>query len=449
MVVPRGGGPVQEHALTRLNGASPAQMVVSVLCSRLSSGGGPPYIHPADADRKGGASVMNPARPVPRRAVLASLAAAASGAAAAPLLAEPAAATGRPAGHRPTASRQPAAATPRGAGWFAPGDDAPHERTWMAWPARRDIWGAMLPGVRSDVAAVARTIAAFEPVAMVARPDQARGAARACGKAVEIIELVNDDQWMRDMGPVFLVNGRGGLAGLDMNFNGWGNKQVHAHDARIAREVLRLLGIRRFTAPFVSEGGALVVDGQGTVMATESSIINPNRNPGQSKARLTTEICDYLGARKMIWVRGLRGHDITDDHIDGLARFVRGPEVVVDQPANPHASGPWAVSERQALRILRRSTDAAGRLLRCRISRESKTIPPHENPRLFVNVYVNWYVCNGAVLIPTFGDPQADEAARCLVRGLYPHREVIQLTINNLAEGGGGIHCATQQQPAV
>jgi agmatine deiminase len=396
----------------------------------------PHDIHPADADRKGGASAMNPARHVSRRAVLAGLAATASGAAAAPLLAGPSAASDR------------AAATPRGLGWFAPGDDARHERTWMAWPARRDIWGSMLAGVRSDVASVARTIAAFEPVAMIARPDQARGAARACGTAVDIVELVNDDLWTRDMGPVFLVNGRGGLAGLDMNFNGWGHKQAHAHDARIACEVLRLLGVRRFTAPFVSEGGALVADGQGTVMATESSIINPNRNPGQSKARLTTEICDYLGARKMIWVPGLRGHDITDDHIDGLARFVRGPQVVVDQPADPHARNAWAVSERQALRILRRSTDAAGRPLRCRISRESATIPPHENPRLFVNVYVNWYVCNGAVLIPTFGDPQADEAARDLVRGLYPHREAIQLTINNLAEGGGGIHCATQQQPA-
>jgi agmatine deiminase len=392
---------------------------------------------------EGGASPVNPALRVSRRTVLAGLAAAASSAPAAAVLAEPAAASDRVAG------RKPAAGTPRGQGWFAPGDDVRHERTWMAWPARRDIWGSMLAGVRSDVALVARTIAAFEPVAMIARPDQARDAARACGKDVEIVQLVNDDLWMRDMGPVFLVNGRGGLAGLDMNFNGWGNKQAHAHDARIARDVLRLLGVRRFAAPFVSEGGALVVDGQGTVMATESSIINPNRNPGQSRARLTTEICHYLGARKMIWVPGLRGHDITDDHIDGLARFGRGPEVVVDQPARPHARNAWAVSERQALRILRRSTDAAGRPLRCRISRESKTIPRHENPQLFVNVYVNWYVCNGAVLIPRFGDPRADADARHLVRGLYPHREVVQLTIDNLAEGGGGIHCATQQQPAV
>ena len=378
-----------------------------------------------------------------RRVVLAGLAATVSGAAAAAFLAEPGAASASAAG------REPAAATPRSEGWFAPGDDARHERTWMAWPARGDIWGSMLAGVRSDVASVARAIAGFEPVTMVARPDQSRDAARACGKGVQIVELVNDDLWMRDMGPVFLVNGRGGLAGLDLNFNGWGGKQAHAHDARVAREVLGLLGVRRFTAPFVAEGGALVADGQGTVMATESSVINPNRNPGMSKARLTTDICGYFGARKMIWLPGLRGRDITDDHIDGLARFTHGPEVVVDQPADPHARDAWAVSERQALRILRRSANAAGRPLRCRISRESKTIPPHFDPSLFVNVYVNWYVCNGAVLIPKFGDPRADAAARHMVSGLYPHREVVQLTIDNLAEGGGGIHCVTQQQPAV
>ena len=119
---------------------------------------------------------------------------------------------------------------------------------------------------------------------MVARPDQAAGVAAACGSGVGIVELVNDDLWMRDMGPIFLVNDSGGLAGLDLNFNGWGNKQVHRNDAKIAGEVLSLLGVQRFVAPFVSEGGALEVDGEGTVLATESSIINANRNPGKTKA---------------------------------------------------------------------------------------------------------------------------------------------------------------------
>src|ERR1700722_238486 len=341
-----------------------------------------------------------------------------------------------------------AAATPASLGWYVPADHLPHLRTWMAWPARLDIWGKALPGVRSDVASIARAIADYEPVAMVARPDQAASAAAACGSGVEIVELVNDDLWMRDMGPIFLVNRQGCLAGLDLNFNGWGNKQVHVNDAKIAGEVLALLGVPRFDAPFVSEGGALEVDGDGTAMATESSIINDNRNPGQTKAMLTAEICGCLGVEKMLWVPGLKGHDITDDHIDGLARFVQPAQVVVDQPADPGATDVWALSEKQALEILSQSTDAHGRALQCLISRESQTIPAGENPKLFVNVYVNWYVCNGAVLIPAFGDAASDADANSLVSELYPGRNVVQLRIDNLAEGGGGIHCATQQQPA-
>jgi agmatine deiminase len=344
-------------------------------------------------------------------------------------------------GHRPDGK------TPAAAGWFAPAEGLPHTRTWMAWPARKDVWGAALPHVRHDVAAVARAIARYEPVVLVARPEQASEAARACGKGVDVVEIVNDDLWMRDMGPVFLVNDRGGLAGLDMNFNGWGNKQVHHNDHKIAREILAMLGVHRFVAPFVAEGGALEFNGAGTVMATESSIINSNRNPGKSKATLTREICGHLGAKKMLWVPGLKGHDITDDHIDGLARWVGAADVVVDQPADPHANDVWAVSERRALEILKRSTNAADRRLNCGISRESARIPPHENPNLFVNVYINWYLCNGAVMMPKFDDEAADDAARSLVRKLYPDRDVVQLRIDSLAEGGGGIHCVTQQQP--
>ena len=142
---------------------------------------------------------------------------------------------------------------------------------------------------------------------------------------MEIVELVNDDLRMRDMGAVFLVNGRGGLASLDLNFNGWGNEQAHAHDARIAREVLRVLRLRRFPAPFVSEGGALVADGQAPVMATESSTINPNRNPGQSKGRPQQGTSSNISAPEDDLGPGLRGHDITDEHIDGLAGSPAGP----------------------------------------------------------------------------------------------------------------------------
>lgn len=333
--------------------------------------------------------------------------------------------------------------------WYLPADTVEHERTWMAWPARRDVWGSQLEAVRADIARIARTVARYEPVSLVARPSQAAAAAAACGPGVTVVPIQNDDLWIRDMGPIFLVDGHGGLAGLDLNFNGWGGRQVHSSDAKVAALVLAGLGVPRIVAPFVSEGGALEVDGEGTVVATESSIVNPNRNPGRSREALTAEILAALGASRMLWVPGLRNHDITDDHIDGLARFVGAGRMVVDQPAEPLASGPWARSDRRALAILRRSGDAGGRPLRCLISRESRRIPPGQDPNTFVNVYVNWYVCNGAVLIPAFGDRAADRAAAALVAGLFPGRTVEQLRIDTLASGGGGIHCATQQQPRV
>jgi agmatine deiminase len=319
----------------------------------------------------------------------------------------------------------------------------------MAWPARKDIWGGLLPSAREDVARIARTIAQYEPVSLIARPEQAAEAASACGAGVEVVEIPNDDLWMRDIGPVFLVNGEGGLAGLQLNFNGWGKKQVHEHDSQVARLVLEHLGLPRFDAPFVSEGGALVVDGHGTVLATESSLLEPQRNPGRTREELTADILAYLGQEKMLWVPGLAGHDITDDHIDGLARFVGSSKVLVNQPFNPHAGDAWAKSERLAFSLLQADTNAQHKPLHPIPLTESNAIPPGQHRSSFANEYVNWYVCNGAVLIPAFDSPETDEIARQLIGSLYPSRAVEQLRIDTIAAGGGGIHCCTQQQPAV
>lgn len=333
--------------------------------------------------------------------------------------------------------------------FFAPAETVPHERTWMAWPARRDVWGARLQGFRDDVAAVARAIARYEHVALVVRPDQAKEAQRACGPSVETVGIDNDDLWIRDMGPVFVVDGEGGLAGVDLNFNGWGGKQVHDHDRLVARRVLEWLGVERIEAPFVAEGGALVVDGRGTVMATESSIVNANRNPGKAKAVLTSEILEVLGATTMLWVKGLADHDITDDHIDATARFVDAATVVVNQHLGAPAGTPWAVAGAEALHTLERSTNSSGERLTCVTSCESPTVPPGADPATFVRSYVNWYVGNGAVFIPAFSDPASDRAAYDLAERLYPQRSVVQLRIDAIASGGGGIHCATQEQPSV
>ena len=175
--------------------------------------------------------------------------------------------------------------SPAAAGFHAPADTVAHAQTWMAWPARRDVWGSLLGAARADIARIALTIAAYEPVSMVARPDQLAEAGRACGGGVQMVAIPNDDLWMRDMGPLFLLGPDGGVAGLDMNFNGWGNKQVHPNDRLVARRVLAHLGIERFRARSRlrgrSAGGRRRRHGDGT----ESSIVNPNRIPVAAATR--------------------------------------------------------------------------------------------------------------------------------------------------------------------
>jgi agmatine deiminase len=176
--------------------------------------------------------------------------------------------------------------------------------------------------------------------------------------------------------------------------------------------------------------------------------LEPHRNPGRTREELTEDILAYLGQEKMLWVPGLAGHDITDDHIDGLARFVGRSTVVVNQPFEPKAKDPWADSERLAFSLLQADRNARGEPVRCLPLTESQEIPPGEHRSTFANEYVNWYVCNGAVLVPSFDSPRTDRMAKHLIGSLYPGRTVEQLRIDTIAAGGGGIHCCTQQQPA-
>ena len=170
-------------------------------------------------------------------------------------------------------------------------------------------------GAQANIALVARTIANYEPVVMCANPVSAAEARAACGSGVQVIgEIPVNDCWMRDTGPIFRVNAAGNLDAIGLNFNGWGHKQTHAKDALVARRVAAYVGAPFTPARFVSEGGAIETDGHGTLMATRSSIINHNRNPGKTQAELTAAMCSAYGASKVIWFAGIRGKDITDDH---------------------------------------------------------------------------------------------------------------------------------------
>ncbi|MGG8408546.1 agmatine deiminase family protein [Streptomyces sp. 12297] len=349
-----------------------------------------------------------------------------------------------------------AATAPADATLRMPAEDVRHVRTYMAWPALSSVWSNRLGGVRRDIATVADTISRYEPVVVLARPGQAADARYECGggayHGIQVVEIANDDLWIRDFGPTFLV-APGAVVGVDTNFNGWGKtgtpyEQPFVNDAAAAATLLAEYGIGRRRASFVGEGGSLETDGQGTLLATVSSLVNGNRNPGMSQAEVERALMSDLGMDKVVWVPGLAGQDITDCHIDCLARFVAPGHVMLDRPG-PGADSKWVAVYEETKRVLQSAVDARGRSLRI------TELPGPDRRHIrgrgeeFLSSYTNYYLVNGAVLVPRFGDGQADDAAHAILRASYPGRDIVQLDIDNIASGGGGIHCATQQQPAV
>ncbi|MFF1869781.1 agmatine/peptidylarginine deiminase [Kitasatospora herbaricolor] len=330
--------------------------------------------------------------------------------------------------------------------WWVPADDVPHARTWMSWPSRRAVWGRRLAGVQQDIALIARTVARFEPVVMCA-PDSGTAAdARAwCGPEVTVTDAIpTDDLWMRDTAPVFRRDGYGALDAVGLNFNGWGDKQTHADDARVARGVADRNRLRFSTADFVGEPGAIETDGDGTVMATESSLVNKNRNRGWSRAEVEEAVLHVYGADKMIWVPGIKGQDITDDHIDVTSRFVR-PGVAMVQLPPADRGDVWARDARQQFDILSRATDARGR--RLQVIRVDGPDTVRSRDSKFVDSYLNFHLVNRAVITAQFGDQVKDAAARQALAAAFPGREVVQLDVDRLMAGGGGIHCSTMHEP--
>jgi agmatine deiminase len=346
--------------------------------------------------------------------------------------------------------------SPKPSDWFMPAEDAPHDRTWMCWPSSKDVWGPDLRDVQDVILETVLTIAEFEPVSLLVRPEEMVAVRRMVGggKAAKRVELIGapvDDLWARDTLPNFLIrrntDGAVQLAAGHASFNGWGGKQVFTGDRQLAGLVAKRLGITLTNCGLTGEGGGIEVDGAGTVLAAASSWVNPNRNPGRTRAQVERALLVMLGAKRMIWVDGLAGHDITDGHIDTLARFVNPTTILVDSPAFADAGDPWvAVATRTREQVQQARTSAGGRYTVVEVVQPRRT---RENSNDILSTYMNFYVCNGAVIAPQFGDAKADAAARKVLVGLFPGREVVQLNIDALAAGGGGIHCATQQQPSV
>ncbi|UQX00014.1 agmatine deiminase family protein [Streptomyces sp. RerS4] len=321
-----------------------------------------------------------------------------------------------------------------------------HTRTFMSWPALASVWERDLPYVREDIARIARAVGDHEAVVMMARPDQVAAAQRACGAQVEVIPLAVDDLWARDTVPVFVEEG-GKVVGVDFNFNGWGDKQEHPNDGRVGRTLLQRYGIARVQAPLVAEGGSFETDGEGTLLITESSIVNDNRNRGASRDTIEAELKRTLGVEKVVWLAGVRGEDITDAHVDSLVRFTAPGVVLLDRAHPTTPADSWSRAADQAKSVLSHTTDARGRRF------EVIDLPQPALDRItgrgddFVSTYANFYVANDAVFMPEFGDRRADDRAHGILREHFPRRHVVPIAIDAIASGGGGIHCSTHDQP--
>lgn len=333
-----------------------------------------------------------------------------------------------------------------GTGWQMPDEGSAQRAVWMAFAARESVWGAELrQPVQQDLARIANAIGRYTPVKMLVNSVDLAIARQLCSPQVQLIEHPVDDLWMRDTGCVFVRNARGERAAVGFNFNGWGNKQPHGRDATVAARMAELTGVPLVRSRLVAEGGGIEVDGQGTAIITESCVLNGNRNPGLTKAAAEDEFKRLLGVEKIIWLPGIAGRDITDGHTDFYARFIR-PGVVVAALDNDSESFDHAVTRRH-LELLRSATDARGRALR---------IIPLETPRRVRNTYaardfaagyVNFLLTDKALFLPEFGDTVADIAARDALAAELPRHQIVQLDIDAIAAGGGGIHCTTQQEP--
>lgn len=342
-------------------------------------------------------------------------------------------------------------ASAAGSGWRMPDEHGPQARIILAFAASPLIWEDWANAVNDTIALLAKTIAKYQPVTVLCRPTQLSIAKRKCGtRNIDFLAMPLDDIWVRDYGGCFVVNGKGELGLVDFNFNGWGAKQTAEKDTLVADTLSYELDAEYLRSALVGEGGGIEVDGQGTAIMTESCWVNDNRNPGLSKRQIEAELKANLGLRKIIWLPGIKDHDITDAHVDFYARFVK-PGVVIANLDNDPESYDYAVT-RKHLEILKSATDADGRALQVHTMAPPRQLRRNrytrDNPD-FAPGYINYLPINGAVIAPHFGDSAADTYSKNLLTTLYPGRVIEQINIDPIAAGGGGIHCICKNVPRV
>lgn len=312
------------------------------------------------------------------------------------------------------------------------------------WPCRGEVWPD-LAATRQNYAAVAHAIRQFEPVTMAIRPQDVSTARSLLGSDVDLFEVPLDDSWARDAGPCFLTGPDGAPGAVSFRFNAWGAKyRPWDSDDAFADAVIAECGARAFASDLVAEGGGVSVDGEGTILTTETCFPNRNRNPDWTREEIEAELIEMLGGRKVIWLPGNELETETDGHVDGIAVFA-APGIVLAEKLVPE-DGDWYRIAEENLTALEGVTDASGRSIRVVHLPGAEAADIADD--MFCRSYVNSYIVNGGVVMPKYGEA-ADDEVREIFEDLLPGRRVAQVPIPHIGGGGGGIHCITQQEPAI
>jgi agmatine deiminase len=347
-----------------------------------------------------------------------------------------------------------------------PGEFEIHQGTWMLWPERPDNWRLGAKPAQKAFAAVATAIARFEPVTMGVSQAQYSNARNMLPGSIRLVEMSNNDAWIRDTGPTFVSNGTE-IRAVDWDFNAWGGLKGGLYfpwnlDDMVARKVAEIERVDRYKAPIVLEGGSIHVDGEGTVLTTQECLLNENRNPGKSKGEIESTLSDYLNVSEFIWLNRGIFNDETNGHIDNICCFIQ-PGVVALAWTDDRSDPQYEISQ-ENLEILSTAKDAKGRKLEIHkihlpnpvlITQEESegvdvyngTLPREEGDRLAAS-YINFFFSNGGAVVPMFNDPH-DAPALEQLQKLMPDRKVVGVFAREILLGGGNIHCITQQQPQV
>ena len=354
--------------------------------------------------------------------------------------------------------------TPRADGFRMPGEFERQKQIWMIWPERPDNWRDGGKPAQKAFAEVAKAISQFEPVTMCVSRAQYAHARNTLPSEIRVVEMSNNDAWMRDCGPTFLKDGHGAVRAVDWDFNAWGGLVDGLYfpwdaDDAIAQKVCEIEGIDTYRTPgFVLEGGSIHVDGEGTLLTTEMCLLSEGRNPHLNRSEIEQMLSDYLSVYKIIWIENGIDPDETNGHVDDVACFIRPGEVACIWTED--RNDPFYQQCQDAYRTLSGATDAKGRQLKIHklcmpktpvtiqgdfaIDAVEGTIP-REDGDICIASYMNFLIVNGGVIVPQYGD-ENDALALEQIQAMFPERRAVGVYSREIVYGGGDIHCITQQQ---